>query len=102
MKESRYSYFEKTIDPITQQTVVGLPTDNFLSLIDGTETKYTIPIEKRYRPDLIADLFYKNSKFWWVLTYVNKIDNSPEGFYTGREIIIPSLSALNRFSFGSR
>ena len=50
---------------------------------------YTIPIEHNYRPDLIANKFFGNSKLFWILVYINEINNSPEGFYTGRIIRVP-------------
>lgn len=49
---------------------------------------YTIPLKYRYRPDLIAWFLYKDISMQNLLSILNDIDNSPEGYYSGREIKI--------------
>lgn len=45
---------------------------------------YVIPLVYSYRPDLIADHLYKDVTMADYIAIINNIDNSPEGFYTGR------------------
>jgi hypothetical protein len=53
-------------------------------------TLYEIPLAYRYRPDLIALKIYGSGHLHWILTYINDINDSPEGYYTNRVIKIPS------------
>jgi len=55
---------------------------------------YEIPLIYEYRPDRIAQKFYGNPKLFWVLVYVNEIENSPEGFYQGRRIRVPRFDRI--------
>lgn len=47
---------------------------------------YTIPIEYRYRPDLIAYSLYKDVSMQDYLAIINNIKDCPEGFYANRVI----------------
>ena len=47
---------------------------------------YKIPVEYNHRPDLIAYHLYNDVSMAEYLAILNDIDDSPEGFYTGREI----------------
>lgn len=47
---------------------------------------YTIPMEFAHRPDLISYALYSDLSYQNLLSYINKIEDSPEGYYNGRVI----------------
>jgi hypothetical protein len=47
---------------------------------------YTIPIEYSNRPDLISYILYKDTSYQTLLTFINNITDTPEGYYQGRTI----------------
>ena len=48
-----------------------------------------IPLEYSYRPDLIAsDLYNGDVTMADYIAILNDIDDSPEGFYAGRKLIV--------------
>lgn len=49
--------------------------------------KYIIPTIFNHRPDLIANYLYNDVTMAEYLAIINDIDDSPEGFYVGRNII---------------
>lgn len=57
-------------------------------------TFFKIPLKMQYRPDLISQSFYGTPKYAWLLAYINNITNTPKGFETGLDIIIPNKSEL--------
>jgi hypothetical protein len=48
-------------------------------------SKYTIPKEFEYRPDLISSILYGSVKYIWILTYINQFKGSKD--YTSGKII---------------
>lgn len=56
-------------------------------VLTESNTKYMkIPIKYEYRPDLIAYNLYNDVTFSTFLAIINEIDNSPEGFKSGKVI----------------
>lgn len=49
-------------------------------------SSYVIPMEFAHRPDLISYELYSDVSYQNMLSYINKIDDSPEGYYSGRVI----------------
>lgn len=47
---------------------------------------YTIPLEFDGRPDLISFKLYGDASYQVFLTYLNRIYDTPSGFYSGRKI----------------
>lgn len=96
--KSRYTFFDK----ITEDAYLGPhPGDLDYSylrkyLISDNDTYYTIPLIHQYRPDLISYFFYNTTSLQWVLTYVNEINDSPEGYTINRLIRIPNKQKLLR------
>lgn len=92
MSYSRFQYFPDVWNDDIQHTQQGiLDTDALKSLINEAESSlYVIPLAFNYRPDLIAQEFYGSNKLYWILTYINDINDSPAGFYTNRTIKVPS------------
>tara|TARA_R110000824_G_scaffold179488_3_gene359707 strand:- start:724 stop:1017 length:294 start_codon:yes stop_codon:yes gene_type:complete len=54
------------------------------------EIGYVIP-GYEHRPDLISDVFYKTSEYWWLILLYNNIDDPFEGLNVGDQIKIPIL-----------
>lgn len=96
MAKSRYEFFETAWNDDIQHTQKGLLKND--SVKEALKTYdyilYTIPLAEQYRPDIIAGKFYGDGKLYWVLVYVNDINDSPAGFETNRVIKIPSPSIL--------
>lgn len=47
---------------------------------------YIIPFEWAYRPDIICHFYYGDTSYQSLISFINRIDNSPEGYYAGRII----------------
>ena len=97
MAYSRFQFFPDVWSDIIQHTQKGiLVTKDLKERIeaDGVQL-YEIPLAYKYRPDLIAKLFYGHGDLHWVLTYINDINDSPEGYYTNRVIKIPSPKKIS-------
>lgn len=93
--ESRYKYYDTVWNKTLNTKFKGFANVDFENLFcEEDDLQYTIPIEFRYRPDLIANHFYGNPKLYWVLTTANSISNSPEGFEVGKVITIPSYTRV--------
>lgn len=56
---------------------------------------YTIPLEFQYRPDVISYMLYGDCSYQTLLSYINRIKNSPEGYYAGRVITIIKPSYID-------
>ena len=97
MKSSRYSYFETGFNEEYQQNQVTFLTQDFSQLLDSTAINYQIPLKYQYRPDLIANEFYGDSKLWWVIVYANGINNCPEVFFSTNVVKIPNPIRVKSF-----
>lgn len=92
--KNRYDFFEKVSDDLGVHPGFLNKKELTNLLSSNDDTLYTIPFEHTYRPDLISYKFYKNSSLQWVLVYANNIGDSPEGFFTGRQIRVPRFERL--------
>ena len=92
MSYSRYQFFPDVWNDEIQHTQKGLLDLESLKekLTEENIELYEIPLNYNYRPDLIARDKYGSERLYWVLAYINNINDSPFGFYTGRVIKIPS------------
>ncbi len=59
---------------------------------------YTIEPDYDERPDVLADKLYGSSELWWVFALRNPdiLVDPLEDFTSGKEIFIPSTSAIDR------
>ncbi len=95
MAKSRYKFFANIYNEDTQHTQKGFPLINIGEYFSGDDDViYTIPINEEFRPDLITRKFYGNPKLYWILVYVNGINDSPEGFYKERIIRVPQYERI--------
>jgi len=96
MGKSRYEFFEEVWNDDIQHTQKGILHNGTIreSLDSYDHILYKIPLGEQYRPDLIAHKFYGDGKLYWVLVYINDINDSPQGFETNRTIKIPSPTIL--------
>jgi hypothetical protein len=86
----RYRFFETVWNDSLMHNQKGMVRDDIATLFKtDKDIIYTIPIEHAYRPDLIADKFFGNSKLYWVLVYINNFSNCPEDFAANTSIRIP-------------
>lgn len=94
--KSRYEYADKVWHPELNTSFKGfLDKEKIKELYLGEDDIYfTITSEYRYRPDLISYNFYGNTGLDWLLTTVNDINNSPEGYEIGKEIRIPYIGRV--------
>jgi hypothetical protein len=92
---SRYSYFKDVQDVITQHMIKGyFDIDLYNSFRFQDDSRYKIPIEHQYRPDLISYKFYRDPKLFWILVYANRFYNSPEDFETDIVIRVPRYERI--------
>lgn len=49
------------------------------------------------RPDIMCARIYGNSKYWWILCKVNKIDDIWTDMYIGKEIVVPNVQDLEDY-----
>lgn len=93
--KSRYRYFDDVWNDDINHIQKGHSSINFEDLLKNNDDNlYTIKLEEQYRPDILATRFYGDPKLFWVLIYVNNIENSPEGFYEGRVIRVPRIERV--------
>jgi len=95
---NRYTFYNDVMDEKTKTNMKGLLKDpKFYEVFYSSNMSYfTIPIQLQYRPDLIAYRFYRDSSYDWILTFVNGITDSPEGYYVGKILLIPELSKIKQ------
>jgi hypothetical protein len=90
MAISRYKFFNEVWSNTSQHTIKGLPNIDLYSLFENLgNVKYQIPLNRNYRPDLIAFDFYGDASLFWVLIYANAFHNSPEDFVANAIIQVP-------------
>lgn len=92
---SRYKFFNDVYDSVSQHTIKGLPTVQLFTLFASLDSiSYQIPLNRVYRPDLVAWDFYGDASLFWVLVYANNFSNSPADFYANRVIQIPRFDRV--------
>jgi hypothetical protein len=80
---------EKFLDFMVDRPIPSQPSD----------VLYQLPAVYQYRPDLLANDLYNDSRLWWVFAArnPNKLGNDPYfDFVTGVEIYIPKLDTLKQ------
>jgi hypothetical protein len=92
---TRFYRYDKYYDEDINLWLKGYMDKKFYdSIYELPYRQYIISLRTMYRPDLIALAFLNNENLAWVLSIVNDIDDSPEGFYPGRIIKVPLLDKL--------
>ena len=81
---TRYKFF---IGDVKIESFIREDIHNLLKT--SKDILYKIPKSEEYRPDLIAQRFYGDTKLFWILVYANNFGNSPEDFEVNRAIRIP-------------
>ena len=90
MASTRYRYFNTVWNDEMQHTMKGFPTNDLFTTFNfSDDIRYRIPLKFQYRPDLIANQFYGDSRLFWVLVYANGFSNSPQDFETTTVIRVP-------------
>lgn len=59
---------------------------SYFRFSDDKLATYIIPLEFNNRPDLISYSLYGDYSYQPVLSYINNIYETPEGYYAGRVI----------------
>ena len=93
---SRYDFIETIINPaLNYKKMKGFPSKEFISsFLDGNETINTIPNGFQFRPDKLAEYYYGNSTYSWILSYVNNLEYGIEDYVVGRDLIFPSPKTI--------
>lgn len=95
MTTSRYELFSNIFDEEQSREIKGFLREDIDDLLKTKSYKtITIPPGMEYRPDIISNVYFGSPKLFWILVYINKIEDSPEGFYLGREIMIPDINKI--------
>lgn len=67
------------------------PKEKFLF---GDEEIMIVPLQFKYRPDLISRYLYGTEKYAWLLAVINDFKNTPKEFEPGKEIIYTNPARL--------
>jgi hypothetical protein len=59
-------------------------------------------IESGYetRPDMISYRFYNTTHFWWLICFVNNLNDPAYGFEPGQVIRIPPFNTITSYIYG--
>jgi len=91
-KDSRYVKLPMYYDRADGEYFIDLPESVNISSTSN-DFFYKVNLKTQNRLDLIANMYYKNSRLWWVIAEANKISdatNVPQGTI----LIIPSMSSI--------
>ncbi len=93
---SRYKHIDelKLIDSKKIKATLG-PIDLNVYPYDGT-TEYVVTSADENRIDIISYKIYGTSSLYWVLCYMNLIED-PLNIPVGTVLFVPSISSLKRF-----
>ncbi len=97
MGYSRYKQFETVWNSSLVHNQKGFPKSNLTELFadpNNNDISYKIPLRWQYRPDLIANHFYKNPTLFFVLVYANNFRYCPEDFTTDTIIKVPRYERM--------
>lgn len=95
MATSRYRFFKDVWNDDIQHTQKEFLNIDIINQLKKEDyILYKIPLSEQYRPDLTAYKFYGSGRYYWILVYVNNINNSPQGFETNRRIKVPNPSII--------
>ena len=61
---------------------------------DPSDIVYYVENKFEYRIDLIADAFFGDSRYWWVIAQFNDILDPHSELVAGRRLIIPTKNRL--------
>jgi hypothetical protein len=93
--DSRYKKYKKYFDNTGRffynelPSIISIPTTE-------KDSYYNVGVKSLNRLDLIAHMFYKNSKLWWVIAEANNIID-PYDIPVGVTLTIPDTSSLYGF-----
>ena len=74
---------------VVSTTVGSLSYRNILNEISGGDEKF-IPAGYEHRPDLIANLFFKDPSYWWAVMERNGIFDPFEELNLGDRVVLPN------------
>lgn len=95
MSKSRYKFFDEVWNDDINHLQKGFLRTDIVELFEtDNDIIYQIPLEYEFRPDLIARKFFGNPRLDFILTYINRIEDAPEGYYAGRSIRIPRFERV--------
>ena len=66
---------------------------------DGSDASFTITAQYEFRPDLLAQDLYNDSRLWWVFASRNPNAIGPDPYFnfkTGLNIFVPRMDTLKR------
>lgn len=61
---------------------------------DPTDIIYYVENQYAHRIDLIASVFYGDSRYWWVIAQINNIIDPYNEIEPGRMLVIPTKSRV--------
>lgn len=84
----------KTVDVNSNKEYDYLDSSLLDYYVEGDVVEYIIPQKFEGRLYLVANIFYGNPKLWWIIAYVNDIENPITETVTGKTLIIPSINSF--------
>lgn len=95
---SRYDFGVKTIvhKGVKVTTSLNTSIENILAKVpQGLDYKVGTCVSFiAHRPDLVSDLFYDTTAYWWFFLMANNIKDPFEELNPGDRIIIPNIDIL--------
>lgn len=87
----RFMEFSDNYDPLTSA---------FLKDAPAISSRATFEVQgEEARPDLVANAFYADTQYWWIVCLFNK-KLSYADFAVGENVRMPDLDATEDFYFG--
>jgi hypothetical protein len=90
--DSRYSKSLMYYDALEEKYFIDLPKALEIPTSD-IDFLYVVEVKYKNRLDLIASMYYNNSKLWWVIAEANKIAD-PTNIPVGTSLVIPNTSTI--------
>ncbi len=96
-RASRFEFGKKEYTHRGRTVVTTYGSKDFSTFIQRSITELEVevgfvPTGYEHRPDRISEVFYGTPGYWWLLCWVNNINDPFEGFRAGQRILIPKLS----------
>jgi len=98
----RTIYYEKQ-NVVSGATETVIPEFDYLNnnlsnfVMNYDPSYYTVKEDDKARPDLISYKTYRTVSYWWLICYVNEIQNPFLDVYVGQLMVIPNILDIYDF-----
>ena len=89
---SRYATKRRLVNE-NQETFIRFIRSRDLNFSNNDSTVHVVSSIEAYRPDLIAEKYYGDSRYAWIILSANRL-SLPFALEPGMKILIPSIMSL--------